>query len=119
MGMIANTLIAAIIINTSCCFVGEYVNVDGTCKQCDISCNTCKNSDGCSTCFDQMYLTTRGNMVVCDVCYRINKGCAVCLTASKCNTCSNGYFLQDDNTCMSCASMLPHCMLCANNNSTY
>lgn len=116
--IVRNALIAWLALTVNCCFVGEYTNVDDTCKQCDISCNTCKSSDGCSTCYGQMYLMTRGNMVVCEVCYRVNKGCAVCLTASKCSTCSNGYFLQDDNTCISCATMYPHCMLCTSNNST-
>lgn len=117
--IVANTLIALLAISAGCCFVGEYTSVDGACRQCDISCNSCKASDGCSTCYEQMYLTTRGNMVVCEVCYRVNKGCAVCLTASKCATCSNGYFLQDDNTCLGCASMLPHCMLCTSTNFTF
>ena len=33
------------------CDPGSFLDTTGVCLQCDISCNTCKSSDGCSTCY--------------------------------------------------------------------
>jgi hypothetical protein len=52
----------------ACCLAcedGMYTTSTGRCVQCDISCNTCRSSDGCSTCYDQMYLMARGNTIIC------------------------------------------------------
>lgn len=100
------------------CDTGSFLASTGVCQQCDISCNTCKSSDGCSTCYDQMYLVARGDLVICDLCYKVNKGCDICLTASKCQNCSAGYVLQNDNTCESCSGIYPNCLLCNIGNIT-
>jgi proprotein convertase subtilisin/kexin type 5 len=106
----------AICINT--CDDGSYSDANGICQQCDISCSTCRSSDGCHTCYDQMYLIARGNLIVCDLCYNVNKGCDICITATKCQNCSSGYFLDQDNTCSKCNTLIPNCLLCQVGNST-
>ena len=100
------------------CDNGMYADSNGTCVQCDISCSTCRSSEGCSTCYDQMYLIARGNTIVCDVCYNVNLGCDVCLTATKCQSCSVGYYMQQDSTCAPCNNLTPNCILCFDGNAT-
>lgn len=56
-------LVALVLAND--CFVGEYKNSKGECEQCHISCATCSSSEGCSTCYDQMFLNAVGNQIHC------------------------------------------------------
>jgi hypothetical protein len=62
-----------------------------------------------------MFMVSRGNMVICDLCYNVNKGCTTCQTTSKCTRCSNGYYLMSDGTCSSCSTLTPRCLLCTTN----
>lgn len=74
----SRTVICAFLVwvATSSCFIGEYYNRNNdTCEQCDISCETCSSGEGCSTCYDQMYLSPVGNKVLCKVCYEVNLNC--------------------------------------------
>jgi hypothetical protein len=112
-------IVMALVLCLRACDDGSYADSTGACKQCDISCNTCRSSDGCSTCYDQMYLVARGNLIVCDLCYNVNKGCDICLTGTKCQNCSAGYFLEPDNTCSNCSTLMAHCLLCETGNATY
>ena len=111
-------VVLLLIVSIECCDPGEYSDSDKICRQCDISCNTCRSADGCATCYDQMYLVARGNRVLCDVCYNVNKGCDVCLTNNKCSNCSNGFYLRQDNTCAKCNSLVSNCLLCKTSNTT-
>lgn len=97
------------------CLTGEYRSTDGTCLQCDISCLSCSSRDGCDSCYDQMYQIAKANLIVCQICYRVNEGCDICITAKKCSNCLPGYFLQADSTCSRCDSYIPNCLLCENN----
>lgn len=110
-------LVWVVVAGVGCqvCSEGEFLDSSKVCQQCDISCATCYSSDGCATCYEQMFMISRGNMVVCDICYNVNKGCTTCQTASKCTRCSNSYYLMSDGTCASCSTLTPNCLLCAAN----
>ena len=98
------------------CFVGEYYDNNlGSCQQCDLSCATCSSSLGCTSCYTQMYLTSRGNSVLCDLCYNIVKNCQICISANKCKSCSNGYLLDSNNVCQSCSTQIDNCLFCYQN----
>ena len=83
--------------------------------QCDISCAQCTSADGCSLCYDQMYLVPIGNKVLCDYCSNTVSGCTVCASAYKCSICSNGYYLLPNSTCAPCSNLTPNCALCYQN----
>lgn len=42
----------------------------------------------------------------------------MCLTGAKCQSCSAGYYMQQDSTCAPCSSLTPNCFLCFDGNST-
>lgn len=65
-----------------------------------------------------MYLAPVGNKVLCQLCYTVNVGCSICTSANKCSECSNGYYLQQDNTCVNCGKLIPNCLLCDVGNLT-
>ncbi len=98
------------------CFVGEYYSgVSKKCEQCDISCSTCASAEGCSTCYDQMYLSTVGNKIICKVCYQLNNNCEKCISAQKCSQCTNGYYVNANNTCSPCSDFVSNCAFCKQN----
>lgn len=106
-------------IMPSDCMTGEYYDYNvSNCVPCDISCAQCSSADGCSQCYDQMYLMPVGNKVVCEICYKFLQGCTVCSSAYKCATCSNGFYLLTNNTCNNCSKFMPNCALCYYDNST-
>ena len=111
-------LLLVVITTSSDCFQGEYYdNSQGSCQQCDISCATCNSNQGCTCCYTQMYLTSRGKSVLCDLCYNIVKNCQVCISAQKCSSCSNGFLLDSNNACQSCSTQLPNCLFCFQNST--
>ena len=94
--IILSLLIGALMASE--CYQGEYWSTKTNgCEQCHISCNSCNSDQGCLTCYDQMYLTTKGNKIECDLCYNIMENCQICVSAQKCKKCTNGYFLDGSN----------------------
>jgi len=108
----------AISVLANNCFIGEYYdNNQGSCQQCDISCATCSSSQGCTSCYTQMYLKSQGNSVLCDLCYNVVKHCQICISSTKCKSCSNGYLLDSNSVCQSCSSQLNNCLFCFQNST--
>jgi proprotein convertase subtilisin/kexin type 5 len=116
---LALTLVLLVVATTANdCFMGEYYDSNQkSCQQCDISCASCSSSQGCTSCYTQMYLRSQGNSVLCDLCYNIVKNCQICISATKCESCSNGYLLDSNKVCQSCSSQLDNCLYCFQNST--
>jgi hypothetical protein len=102
------------ICDSSCGF-GMYLDLDNTCQQCDLTCQTCNQANRCTSCYDGMFAIVRGATFLCDICPNVLKGCAICQTATICTTCSNAYYLLPGGSCASCNQLVPNCLLCTGN----
>lgn len=64
-----------------------------------------------------MYLSEVGNQIQCKLCYQVNVNCQICVSAQKCKLCTNGYYLNKNNTCSTCSEYTPYCVFCQQNES--
>ncbi|EAL45429.2 tyrosine kinase, putative [Entamoeba histolytica HM-1:IMSS-B] len=108
-------------INGKCvkCKNGYYR--DGvSCINCDISCSTCNNANGCLTCNSTNF---KNRDKVC-VPKSTIQGCAVEITEKGCSKCTEGYYLNNNicenclDSCISCTDKFT-CNKCANETVWY
>lgn len=98
-------------VNNQCtlCRNGFYLNSVNTCSACPNSCDICSfnavlGRPVCSTCTNGYFLSSISNN--CSAC---SADCAICNDQNTCVSCSDGYYLTQDNTCLKCNSGCARC----------
>jgi len=92
------------------CGDGQFVNTDGDCDSCRITCATCDRADSCLTCAPGTYrLVADAGRTQCGFCH---SSCQTCSGPgpTDCDTCSSGFFDDTEtNTCRRCLSSCETC----------
>ena len=85
-----------------------FVNTNGTCSVCHVSCATCSNDTSCITCVENYYKNPLfpNFCVTCEIEY-----CTECTESNECATCNNGY-VNVEGTCFACSDVNPGCTSC-------
>lgn len=109
--MLANLLIwVALVVSVhsqSCLATYEYSDPNSAaCLPCPTSCSSCFDTQSCTACVPEYYLSN-------NLCLRCPFGCSVCTSGSTCSLCIDGLYVNADGECVACANGVQSCTIAA------